>query len=264
MKRLMSVVVVLLLSSFAVEAQILSIEVLKPQFVFAGAKPTFSTTAWFATLQIPLYKHFQFVGQLPFAHAELKDGRVPAPGNTIGNPAFGLRLDHEKFHLDFGLRLPFAKTGFAGFVGALADIDRQEAFVPDIIPLYGMIKTKLSLGKFSIRPYGGATFTVKIERDQLRFDYLKAVYRTRANDGEFFLLYGGEGGLEFGKFYLGGAYNARTWLTSGASFGTSSVNQVTLRAKLDFAKVVPGAIFRFPIDDILLDNLFGVYCTFNL
>jgi hypothetical protein len=264
MKRLVSVLIVLgLLPSFA-PAQSLSIEVLRPQFEFGGGEPSTFTTAWFATLSLPIYKRLHFVGQLPFAFGKLETNPVPTKDETIGNPGFGLRFDHENLTIDVGARLPLAKTGFAGFMGSLADIDRQEAFIPDILPFYGTIKTKISVGKLNLKPYGGATFNIRVERDRLNFDYLRSVFRSRANDGELFILYGGEGGFDIGKLYFGAAYNARTWVTSGNSFGTSSINQVSLRAKLDFGNVVPGAIFRFPLDDILLDSVLGLYCTFSL
>jgi len=262
MKRLVSVFIVLMALPSVLGAQSLSIEALHPQFEFGGGEPSTLTSAWFVTVALPIYKGVHFVGQLPFAFGKLEANPVPTEDETIGNLAVGLRFDHENLIIDVGARLPLAKSSFAGFMGALADIDRQEAFVPDLLPLYGMIKTKIGVGKFSVRPYGGATFNIRIERDQLGFDYLKSVFRSRANDGELFVLYGGEGGFEFGKFYLGGAYSARTWVTSGVSFGTGSINQASIRAYYDFGKIVPGAIFRLPVDDILLDYVAGVNCKF--
>lgn len=269
MKRFVSVISILLLLPALAAAQSLSIEALHPQFEFRSSDPTPSepstlTSAWFVTVALPIYKNVQFIGQLPFAFGKLDENPVRTKGETIGNPAFGLRFDHENLTIDVGARLPLAKNGFASFIGALADIDRQEAFVPDLLPLYGTIKTKISVGSFSVRPYGGATFNIAVEHDRLNYDYLRSVFRSRANDGELFVLYGGEGGFEVGKLYLGGAYSARTWVSSGKSFGTSSVNQLTFRAKLNFAKVTPGAIFRLPVDDILLDYMVGVNCNFSL
>lgn len=269
MKRSVSVLLVLLILPSLVLAQSLNLEVLRPQFKFRSSDPTKPsepstlTTAWFATLALPIYKNVQFVAQLPYATGKLDENPVRTKGNTIGNPAFGLRFDHNSLFIDVGLRLPFAKNGFGSFIGAIADIDRQEAFVPDLMPLYGMIKTKISISKFSVRPYGGATFNIRVERDKLAVDYLRSVFRARANDGELFVLYGGEGGFDLGKFYIGGAYSARTWVSSGVSFGTSSINQISLRANYDFGKVNPGAIFRFPVDDILLDSVLGLHCAFE-
>jgi len=268
MKRTVSILLALLVLPSLLGAQSLTLEVLRPQFKFRtsnttkASEPSTLTTAWFATLTLPIYKNIQFVGQVPFAGGKLVDNPVDTKGSTIGNPAFGLRFDHQNLFIDVGLRLPLAKNGFAGFIGAIADIDRQEAFVPDLLPLYGMIKTKISISKFSVRPYGGATFNIRVERDKLGVDYLRSVFRARANDGELFVVYGGEGGFDLGQFYVGGTYSARTWVSSGVSFGTGSINQISIRAQYDFGKVIPGAIFRFPVDDILLDSVFGLHCAF--
>jgi hypothetical protein len=268
MKRLVSVCSVLILLPIFASAQSLSIEVLRPQFEFRTSdpnnpsEPSTFTTAWFVTIALPIYKNVHLIGQVPFAFGKLDENPVRTKDETIGNPAVGLRFDHENLVIDVGARAPIVKNGFAGFIGSMADIDRQEAFIQDLLPLYGMIKTKISVSKLSLKPYGGVSFIIRVERDKLGFDYLKSVFRARANDGELFVLYGGDAGFDLGKFYIGGAYHARTWATAGVSFGTSSINQVSIEAKYDFGKIVPGALYRFPIDDILLDYVLGINCKF--
>jgi hypothetical protein len=239
-----------------VSAQSVKIEVLKPQFEFGGGKPSFFTTAWFVTVSVPIIKGIDFVGQLPFAFGKLEDARVPTKDETIGNPAIGLRLGGEHFTLDVTARLPLVKNDFAAFVGALADIDRQEAFVPDIVPFIGMIRTKIDLAKFSIHPYGGASFNLKTEQE--RNEFFARIFNLREDDGELYLLYGAEGWLQLQPVYLGAAFNGRTWVTSGGTFSNSSIHQISIRARLEFENVAPGVLFRFPLDDILLDYLFGV------
>jgi hypothetical protein len=252
----------LILLPSLVSAQSLKIEALRPQFKFSDGEPTLLTSAWFVSVSVPIYKRLTFVGQLPFAFGKLKDATVPRKDETIGNPAIGLRFDHERLTIDIGARAPIVKNGFAGFIGALADIDRQEAFVPDILPLYGMIRTKIDAGNFSILPYGGVSFTLKTEHE--RNEFFARVFKRRENDGELFLLYGAEGWLKFGVFNLGAAYSARTWATSGGTFSASSINQMSARVKLVFEKFSPGLLFRIPLDDILLDNVVGVNFEVNL
>jgi hypothetical protein len=256
MKCLTGVIFVLILLPSLVSAQNLKIEALRPQFELNNGKPTTLTSVWFVTVSVPVYKKITFVGQLPFAFAKLKDTSLPREDETIGNPAIGLRFDHERLTIDAGVRVPIVKNGFAGFVGALADIDRQEAFVPDILPLYGMIRTKIDVGRFSIIPYGGVSFTLKTEHE--RNEFFARVFKRRENDGELFILYGAEGWVKFGVFNLGAAYSARTWATSGGAFSASSINQIGVQAKLVFEKFVPGVLFRFPLDDILLDYTAGI------
>lgn len=256
MKPLVSVIAGLILLPSVVLAQSISVEALHPQFKFADAEPSVLTTAWFVTVSLPIFKQVKFVGQLPFAFGKLEDSRVPTKDETIGNPAVGLRFEHEHLTIDVMARAPIVKNGFAGFIGSLADIDRQEAFIPDILPLFGMIKTKIDVGKLSLHPYGGATFTLKTEHE--RNEFFARVFRRRENDGELFALYGAEGWLQIQKLHLGAAYNARTWVSSGLSFGAGSINQLSFRAKLAFDNFEPEALFRLPLDDILLDYVVGL------
>lgn len=274
MKNLMSVLIILMLLPALVGAQTLKIEAMRPQFEFANqqmvggktisSKPSLFTTAWFITLSVPLYKRINVIGQLPFAFGKLEDSSVPTKDETLGNPAIGLRFDHERLTIDVTARLPLAKNGFAGFMAAMADIDRQEAFIPDVLPIVGMIKSKIDITKFSVVPYAGVSLNYKFEHEAGKFDFFKNIYKVRENDGEMYVLYGAEGWLQFGLFHLGAAYNARTWVTSGGTFSQSSVNQVSACAKLDFGKIVPGAVFRMPLDDILLDHVIGINCEFIL
>ncbi len=268
MKRLMGVFFVLILLPSLVSAQSLKIEALRPQFEFAGAEPTFWTSAWFITVAVPIHKRLHFVGQLPFAFGKLKDATVPTKGEAIGNPALGLRFDHERLTIDLGARIPVVQKGvitndgFGSFIGALADIDRQEAFVPDILPIYGMIRTKINVSRISVHPYGGATLTVKLQNE--RNDFFARIFRLREDDGELYVLYGADGWLELKPVYLGATFSGRTWVSSGGTFSASSIHQISVRAKLVFEKVTPGLLFRFPLDDILLDNVFGLNCEINL
>lgn len=267
MKRLVGVFAVLILLPSLVPAQSLKIEGMRPQFKFAGAEPTFWTSAWFVTVAVPIHKRLHFVGQLPFAFGKLKDATVPTKGEALGNPGLGLRFDHERLTIDVGARIPLVKKGiitkdgFGSFIGTLADIDRQEAFVPDILPIYGMIRTKINAGKISVHPYGGASLTVKLQSE--RNDFFARIFGLREDDGELYVLYGSDGWVDLKPFFLGATFSGRTWVTSGGTFSASSIHQISVRAKLVFEKVTPGLLFRFPLDDILLDNVFGLNCEIN-
>ncbi len=263
MKSLVSVLIVLLLLPSYLQAQNLKIEAMHPQFKFADGEPSTLTSAWFVTIAVPIYERLNLVGQLPFAFGELEGGSVPTSDETIGNPALGLRFDHKRLTIDVGLRVPLVKTGFAGFIGALADIDRQEAFIPDIVPFYGMIRSQIDVGKFSIIPYGGATFMVITDHQEEFFDYVEEIFDINLNDGELYLLYGGEGWWELKPLYLGAAFNGRGWVSSGGAVSKSTTNQISLGAKMVFEQFSPGLLYRFPLDDILLDRLFGISCEFN-
>ena len=263
MKSFVSVLIVLWCLPSFLGAQNLKIEALHPQFNFAGSEPSTLTSAWFVTLAVPVYKRINLVGQLPFAFGKLEGGSGSTSDETIGNPAFGLRFDHKRLTIDAGLRVPLVKSGLAGFIGALADIDRQEAFLPDIVPLYGMVRSQIDIGKFNLIPYGGATLMVITDHQEEFFDYVEQIFDINLNDGELYLLYGGEAWWNLKPVYLGAAYHGRGWVSSGGAFNKSTINQLSFGAKVVFENVSPGLLFRFPLDDILLDNLIGINCEFN-
>jgi hypothetical protein len=255
MQRRRSFLALLFLPALAT-AQSITIEAVHPEFKFAGAKPTTLTSAWFVTVELPVWQGVSFVGQVPFAYGKLKDSTVPTKDETIGNPAVGLRFQREHIILEAVMRIPLVESGFAGFIGSLADIDRQESFVPDIVALVGMIKPKVGGGAFTLHPYGGLSFNVKAEQGSNLFT--STVYKLRQNDGEMYLLYGGEAQLAVSKLQLNGAFNGRAWLTSGAGFAKSTIHQITAQARLAFENISPGVLVRIPLDDILLDYTIGL------
>lgn len=255
----------LLLPAMA-SAQSLKLEVLKPQFDFADGEPSTFTTAWFVTVDLPVWGKLNLVGQLPFATGKLEGGSVPTEDETIGNPAVGLRFKHEQLDIEVSLRLPLAKEGsFAGFVGSIADFDRQEAFISDLVPLAGMIRSKIDISKFNIRPYGGVTLNVVTDTKVTDEDFAEEIFnKLKQNSFEMHVLYGAEGWWVPGKFNLGAAFNGRVWPTSGGNFEESAVHQMTFRATYQFGKFTPGVKWRVPFDDLILDYVIGIDAELNL
>ncbi len=264
MKIARCAVLFLLLLPALLAAQTLKLEVLKPQFKFgsgtAKAEPSTFTTAWFFTVDLPVWGKLNLVAQLPFALGKLEGGTVPVEDQTIGNPAVGLRFKHESLDLEVSLRLPLAKEGnFAGFIGSIADLDRQEAFVPNLVPLAGMVRSKIAISKFNIRPYGGVTVNVFTDNKVDSLNIVKQVFKKlKLNDFEMHVLYGAEGWWVPGKFNLGAAFNGRGWITSNGNFRQSAIHQMTFRARHQFGNFTPGILFRLPFDDLILDNVLGV------
>jgi len=264
MKKFAAVFTLLLLLPLLLPAQIVKVEAMRPQFKFGNAEPSTFTSAWFVTVTVPAIKNgVSFVGQLPFAFGKLEDSGVPTSDETVGNPGFGLHFGGQNHAIEVMLRVPVVKNDFAAFIGSIADFDRQEAFIPDLIPLTGKIRTKFSISKFSVHPYGGVSFNIKTEREPNQF-FQTVFKKLRENDGELHLLYGAEGWFDFQPLHLGASFSGRGWLSSGGTFNDSVINQVAVRARLVFEKFSPGAYFRVPLDDLLLDNVVGIHFEVTL
>lgn len=253
---------VLLFSPALVMAQTFKLEVLKPQFSFGTgatkAEPSTFTTAWFLTADFPVWGKLNLVAQLPFAFGKLEGGSVPTEDETIGNPAVGLRFKHKRLDIDVSLRLPLAGEGkFSGFIGSIADLDRQEAFVPDLVPLSGIVRTQIDISKFNVRPYGGVTLNVVTSKDSVNF--IDEVFnKLKQNDFEMHVLYGAEGWWAPGKFNLGAVFSGRVWASSGGNYAESAIHQMAFRARYQIGNFTPGVMFRVPFDDLILDNVLGV------
>ncbi|MGH7491173.1 MAG: hypothetical protein ACREOO_02135 [bacterium] len=266
MKIRWRIIMLCLMSPIMALAQTLKLEVLKPQFKFGDAEPSTFTTAWFITVDLPVWGKLNLVAQLPFAMGKLEGGSVPTEDETIGNPAVGLRFKHERLDIELSLRLPLAKEGsFAGFVGVIADFDRQEAFIADLVPLAGMVRSKIDISKFNIRPYAGATLNVVTDTKVTDNDFAQEIFnKLKQNSFEMHVLYGAEGWWVPGKFNLGAAFNGRVWPTSGGNFRESAVHQMTFRTKYNFGKFTPSLMFRAPFDDLSLDYVIGLDAELKL
>jgi len=241
-------------------AQRLQIEALRPEFEFAGATPAFLTAAMFASIEFPLASDIALVGDIPFAFGELKDASVPTKDQSLGNIGFGVRFLRDNFSVEAAMRLPLAKNNFAAFAGTMADIDRQEAFIPKILPLYGMIRYHADQNRFTLVPYAGVSLNFKTKSGAEGIYEL--IYGLKNQDIELFMLYGLEGWWKPGRVHLGATYSGRLWISSGGSFSESLIHQLALRAKARFGNIAPGVLFRLPINNIKLDWAIGLNCEF--
>lgn len=241
-------------------SQRLKIEALRPEFEFAGASPTFFTAAMFVSVEYPLAGDISLIGDIPFAFGELKDASVPTKDQSLGNIGAGVRLFRDNFTVEAAARLPLAKNNIAAFVGTMADIDRQEAFIPNILPLYGTIRYHADRNRFNLAPYAGVSLNFKTKSGAEGI--YEVIYGFKNEDIELFILYGLEGWWKPGLVHLGATYSGRLWVSSGGSFSESLIHQLALRAKANFGKIVPGVLFRLPINDLKLDWVLGLNCEF--
>lgn len=93
-------------------------------------------------------KSFALVGDFPFANGSIDDSifYTDQGGLKIGNPYLGAEYNIPKspIMVELGLRLPFTPDTFAeaSLAGILSDIDRSEAFIKDIVPVYAAVNYK--------------------------------------------------------------------------------------------------------------------------
>ncbi|MFQ5771883.1 MAG: hypothetical protein ACE5HX_15215 [bacterium] len=119
--------------------QSIALEVLKPK----KDNTTFLSSTFFLSLRLPVRDNLIFVGELPFAHGQQDFENIDTEAkNKIGNIYLGfdlLRQDSLIF-IEAGLRLPLVtSSNIASIFGQLSDVDRLEAFIPDVVTVFGTI-----------------------------------------------------------------------------------------------------------------------------
>jgi len=149
----------------------ISLEILKPDFQ-GKDNTTFTTSALFLSLRYPLTEKVIFVAELPFPHYGIESAfGYSESDNTLGNPYVGLEIrqpDSPVFG-ELGIRAPLTdeeKHDSAIWHGVLTDlVDRFEAFMPDYLPITGMVnyRHKNSSG-FALRLRGGPVFWINTEK----------------------------------------------------------------------------------------------------
>ncbi len=234
------------------------LEVLKP--VFEGDdNTTFTSSAFFFTLRLPIGKNVLFVGELPLAHAGIESGfGSDRSENAIGNPYFGLQTGGEAapYFGEFGVRAPIAseEDASASFIGIFSDIDREEAFIPDLLLITGILNHRYQARSgFLVRLRGGIHVWIPTES---------------GGDSEAWLVYSGQAGYASEQFSIEGGFTGRYSLTAGTGdFGGRTLHQFGFVARIGLGNVRPGVHMRLPLDQDLsdvLDFVFGLNVAIEL
>ena len=223
-------------------------EVLFPSF--DESSTNFPTWTWFLTGKLPAGPTGAVVLELPYAHGDFGEEPFNVSEGAVGNPYLGYeyRPHPSGLLLEAGARLPLASDNkLAPFItGFFSDLDREEAFVPDIVPV--------RLGLHYHHAPSGATPvswdlrlvpSVWIETDNTLID-----------ETEVFFGYGGTLRYEGEDVRLGGGLAGR-WNASanGADFGQASNHQLDLEADFLRGKIRPGVQLKLPLDEGLTDVL---------
>jgi len=233
----------------------LGLEVLRPNFKTAD-NDAVSGFAVFLSMRAPLSKQLHFVGELPFVKSNFESSSIffrSGSQSMIGNPYLGLEIGRQDSPLfgEFGIRLPIAsedKFG-AALVGFLTDFDRLEAFIPNALPITGMLNYHhRDASGFALRLRGSPSLLIN----------------TGGEDAELFIGYSAQAGYESERLRLLGGLTGRANLTEEeADFSERSIHQLGFNASFGLGKIRPGFHFRLPLDEDLKDSLDSVF-GFNL
>ncbi len=171
--------------------------------------------------------------------------------NAVGNLYAGIELRSEESEssVDLGLRLPMtSEKEIAPPMAILTDVDRYEAFVPNLLALNARYNyTTKSTDEFAFHFRLGPTLWIN----------------TKSNSGgdktEVLLAYSLHGGIHTETFDCMAGYSGRMILTGSGDPSERTFHQVGILASARIGSFHPGLYYRVPVDKNLKDIISGVF-----
>lgn len=225
------------------------LEVLHPRFDRADVSTL--SSAWYLSGRLPITEHAKLLFELPFAYVDADRGPFrDESGSALGNPLLVLELlASDAVRVELGARLPLTPDDgddAAQVLGAFADYNRSDAFIPRIVPLSGALVLERPLAPaFTLHARGGLTLVLPTESDE---------------DNATLLDYGLFGSYDAGGGRIGLGLMGR-WLVSNEDlrrFSEASAHQLGLNVDVGTGRVRPGIMIRVPLDDDFSDALESV------
>jgi hypothetical protein len=221
----------------------IAIEGLKP--FFDGGGSSFFSTAWFLSGRVRVSNSVVLVGEVPFAFGKLDNEFVETDSDAaIGNIYFGAEFGSRSSPVFFelGARAPLAPDdNVASVVGTFADLDRWEAFIPNLLPISGMVNyMNVSETGLLLRFRGGPLLWIPTES---------------GGETELLGLLDAQVGYEdpMGKFGVKGGLTSRIVVTESGSFSDRTSFQGGVNAWFSLGRVRPGVFVLVPLDGELRD-----------
>ena len=119
-------------------------EISAGRHVIPGLSPGSGSIFLSGRFSLKKNKNITFVADIPVSHGYLDDTtNLNGSEWAFGNPYIGAEFDipESPVYFQLGLRLPFAPydQGLAEFAGSVSDLDRSEAFLAHVFPIYGAV-----------------------------------------------------------------------------------------------------------------------------
>lgn len=219
---------------------------------------SFPTTTWFLSGRVPINDRWRALVDVPFAHARASFAGGPKQSSSVlGNPYLGVEyLTRGSLVVETGVRLPLTtadEESFADVVAFLADFQRGEAFLEDVVPVSGAVTYEHGFSNgMSLR---GRTGVVGL------------FYTGEAEDvdNEALIDYGLLATYPAGHARFGLGLYGRWWATElfeDGGFSDNSVHHASLSADYQIGRVRPGVSVRMPLDsdyDDVVKTTVGLY-----
>lgn len=221
-----------------------NVEALHPRFDDVGGNVSAFSGALFLTGTLPVSERGMLIIELPFARSSIDVGGQSVSNTAFGNPYIGMQVGAgttaHGFVGELGIRPPIVgdNDASAGSMGALADLDRQEAF-----------QNKLTTISAAANVYARSPQTM----GRLRLGLTEQFIGADVIDYETLLNYGALASLDVDRLRVGAALTGRYLLTGSGSFGDRSFHHAAASASVSFEQLRPGLFFRVPFEKDVRD-----------
>ena len=188
------------------------------------------------------------LAELPYANGKLNFSSNffsnDRSQSAIMNPYIGLEFlsRRQKTSFEVGVRLPVADEdkALAAQAGILSDLDRFDAFIPNILAINGLLHVNsVSSGGFAFRLHAGPNFWVLTDTNN------------GVEDGvELLLKYAGELGYDTEQLSLSAGISGLLIATeSDLDLSERTLHQFIAAVTVGLGNVRPGIQFRLPLDE---------------
>ena len=219
------------------------------------------SSATFVNGRFHLSESFAMAADMPLSFASVEGTSPFVPDEVseseflVGNPFVGIQYVQPHRIFEFGARLPIVEHGteFAESIGMYSDLDRNEAFLPDVTTIYGRAyrNVRRTTG-FRTAFQSGATVMIP--------DHESA-------DAQLFFDYRADAGFDTGIFSLAGGLTGRMNLTDEFDdFSDRYRHHLHALATLKLGGFEPGVHFKIALDENireLIDYTFGIHIQFH-
>lgn len=250
------------------ERSFISIEIIKPVVdidSLAGTlEPDYTTLSGsiFLTGRYAIGKNFVLAADISIASGKLDSEEFEPSGTQtiMGNPYIGAEyyLPETPLFFELGMRIPIVQSGkpIAFFSGVYSDLDRAEAFIPKIVPVYLALNyEKISTSKILLRARTGVNlWFISKERETYRNPIVLVDYtlQTGYYDPRVTIIVGLTGRLD---------------VYSDPRFkGKGHLLQYAATITVPFGNFRPGINFRIPgnkLTEDLIDYVVGLNLSYS-
>ena len=226
------------------------VEALFPDLLTAArtmqADSSFPTWTWFVGARVPVSRTVWLEAELPYTRIEFDSEFIDITGSKIGNPYVGVEVapnPDRGMRFEVGLRAPVvnvddAEDLAAVFNGVLTDVDRRDAFYPDILPVHTGIRYHQS----ALTTKSGVGFDIRLTPDIL--------IPVGDNDGDTEVELGYLGTVQYAmpSMRVGAGFTGAWIATGDQDFDQDSSHQLEFMADFLKGSVRPGVQLKIPLD----------------